>query len=53
MDKAKKFKGSKWWKFDFHVHTPSSDDYGRGNEDAKKITPELWLKDLWKKKLIV
>lgn len=22
---------SKWWKFDFHTHTPKSDDYGREN----------------------
>jgi hypothetical protein len=22
--------GSRWWKFDFHTHTPASTDYGRG-----------------------
>ncbi|PDV47381.1 hypothetical protein, partial [Escherichia coli] len=23
--------GSRWWKFDFHNHTPASDDYGKVN----------------------
>ena len=36
--------GSKWWKFDFHTHTPSSDDYGRDNQNAKSIEPEIWLR---------
>lgn len=31
--------GSKWWKIDFHTHTPASDDF----KDAS-ITPEDWLK---------
>jgi len=37
--------GSKWWKFDFHSHTPASDDYGKGPNQAalKKITPKDWL----------
>ena len=26
--------GSKWWKFDFHNHTPVSDDYGKGADQA-------------------
>ena len=30
--------GSRWWKFDFHAHTPESIDYG-----AKQITPKEWL----------
>lgn len=33
------FPGSKWWKFDFHNHTPASLDY-RGD---KAITPRQWL----------
>lgn len=37
------FPGSKWWKFDFHTHTPKSDDYGRGDESFKSIEPEEWL----------
>ncbi len=38
------YPGSKWRKFDFHTHTPASDDYGRGNAHLKNITPEAWLK---------
>ncbi|GAB6284895.1 MAG: AAA family ATPase [Methanoregula sp.] len=37
--------GSKWWKFDFHTHTPKSEDYGKGHNQAflKSITPKEWL----------
>lgn len=35
--------GSKWWKFDFHTHTPKSADYGREDEAFKSIEPEEWL----------
>ena len=38
--------GSRWWKFDFHAHTPASEDYGRGNPNQaqlKETTPEEWL----------
>ena len=38
------FPGSKWWKFDFHTHTPASDDYGRRDTSVKNITPEDWLR---------
>ncbi len=39
--------GAKWWKFDFHNHTPKSDDYGKGpNQVALKArTPREWLLD--------
>ncbi len=30
--------GSKWWKFDFHTHTPESGDYL-----DKSVMPEQWL----------
>ena len=43
---AKDWIGAKWWKFDFHTHTPASKDYGgKGPEQAqlKKITPKEWL----------
>lgn len=33
------FPGSKWYKFDFHTHTPASNDYCQNN-----ITAEEWLK---------
>ena len=34
-----KWPGSRWWRFDFHTHTPASSDY-RGDAG---ITPEEWL----------
>ncbi|MBU1698497.1 MAG: AAA family ATPase, partial [Proteobacteria bacterium] len=38
------YPGSKWQKFDFHTHTPASDDYGHGDESLKKIHTEEWLR---------
>lgn len=35
--------GSKWCKFDFHTHTPLSNDYGRGEVLFKNTKPEEWL----------
>ena len=37
--------GSKWWKFDFHTHTPKSEDYGKGPNQTylKSILPKEWL----------
>lgn len=35
--------GARWWKFDFHNHTPASDDFGKGDATHKAITPESWL----------
>lgn len=35
------YPGSKWWKFDFHNHTPASLDY----KSDKTITPRQWLQD--------
>ena len=39
--------GARWWKFDFHTHTPASDDYGKGPHQAllKHRTPKEWLLD--------
>lgn len=39
--------GARWWKFDFHTHTPASDDYGKGPQQAqlKLRTPKEWLLD--------
>ena len=39
--------GANWWKFDFHTHTPKSDDYGKGNDQValKSRTPREWLLD--------
>jgi len=37
--------GSKWWRFDFHSHSPASDDYGKGPGQAqhKLISHKDWL----------
>nr|WP_288837617.1 AAA family ATPase [uncultured Flavobacterium sp.] len=35
--------GAKWWKFDFHNHTPASNDFGKGDATHIAITPENWL----------
>ena len=38
--------GARWWKFDFHAHTPASEDYGAGpnQESLAIIEPRDWLK---------
>ena len=42
-----KWEGSRWWKFDFHTHTPASHDYGKGPDQSilKERTPKEWLLD--------
>ncbi|MCU7804273.1 MAG: AAA family ATPase [Candidatus Thiodiazotropha sp. (ex Lucinoma borealis)] len=42
-----KWPGARWWKFDFHTHTPASDDYGKGPDhyQLKQRTPGEWLLD--------
>jgi len=42
--------GARWWKFDFHTHTPASDDYGKGphQDTLKQRTPREWLLDYMK-----
>ena len=39
------YPGARWWKFDFHTHTPASDDYGKGPTQAflKRTAPKDWL----------
>jgi Predicted metal-dependent phosphoesterases (PHP family) len=39
--------GARWWKFDFHTHTPASKDYGKGPDQAQLglRTPREWLLD--------
>lgn len=48
-----KFHGSKWWKFDFHTHTPVSSDYGKGpdQETLKAREPRQWLMDYMAKEV--
>ena len=36
--------GSRWWKIDFHVHTPESKDFGHGDAAQKNATARDWLK---------
>ncbi len=41
------FAGARWWKVDFHTHTPASRDYGKGPayEQIRQVTPRDWLLD--------
>ncbi len=41
------FPGARWWKFDFHTHTPASDDFS----DKDQMEPELWLKKFMEEKI--
>lgn len=43
--------GAKWWKFDFHNHTPKSTDYGRGDETEKSISCKDWLLEYMRKEI--
>ena len=36
------YPGSRWWKFDFHTHTPASRDTWWAQTGAD-LTPEAWL----------
>ncbi len=41
------YPGSRWWKFDFHTHTPASVDTKAWREAAgteHEVTPEVWLR---------
>ena len=40
------FPGARWWKFDFHTHTPVSHDFMRNcsREDIGQVTQESWLR---------
>jgi len=40
-----RYPGARWWKFDFHTHTPASLDYGKGHEQSRhrEISPVDWL----------
>lgn len=47
------FIGAKWWKIDFHTHTPASSDYGKRGEEKeeKKTSPREWLLKVMEKGL--
>ena len=36
-----RYPGARWWKFDFHTHTPASRDWQEGNHSVP--TPQQWL----------
>lgn len=40
------YPGARWWKFDFHAHTPASRDTGwhRISDPNDRLTPEGWLR---------
>lgn len=40
------YPGAKWWKFDFHTHTPASKDFLQGctAEQKAEVTAEYWLR---------
>ena len=40
-----RYPGARWWKFDFHTHTPESTDYGQGPDQKalKQTEPKEWL----------
>ena len=40
------YPGARWWRFDFHTHTPASNDF---RQDGDEVTPEFWLKAFMKK----
>ena len=39
------YPGARWWRFDFHTHTPASIDYGKGEKQSslKQLEPKEWL----------
>ena len=39
------YPGARWWKFDFHTHTPMSMDYGKGEKQdtLKQLGTKEWL----------
>ena len=45
IDEPWPYPGARWWKFDFHTHTPASHDYGKGPRQPtlKETTPVDWL----------
>ena len=45
MSDSWRWPGARWWKFDFHTHTPASVDYGKGPDQCRlrQITPREWL----------
>ena len=45
MNNTWNWKGARWWKFDFHSHTPASSDFGKGValSSHQEISYKDWL----------
>ncbi len=43
----RQFAGARWWKFDFHTHTPASTDF----KDRDGMTHKSWLKAFMDKEI--
>ena len=45
--------GAKWWRYDFHTHTPASSDYGRGAnlQGCNGASARDWLLDFMRAKI--
>lgn len=43
MNQPWPYPGSRWWKFDFHTHTPASRDTPSWRRQGLELTPENWL----------
>ena len=44
---SEQFFGARWWRFDFHTHSPASYDYGKGPQQQalQGRSPRQWLLD--------
>ena len=44
---SEQFFGARWWRFDFHTHSPASNDYGKGPQQSalQGRSPRQWLLD--------
>ena len=47
------FPGASWWKFDFHAHTPESEDFMRGFPQPirDEVTTKVWLRKFMEEKI--
>ena len=47
------FPGARWWKFDFHTHTPASRDFLQECEQQVKdeFTPTFWLQKFMEREI--
>lgn len=45
------FSGARWWKFDFHMHSPASNDYGKDEFGLRNLTAREWLLELMKREI--